>query len=232
MSNDKKPVKKEIERRWLLKEIPEEIDIIFGGFREVDMRQWYISKSPVLRLRNESNQRFIFCIKTQGEPDEIGKPEEESKLSYKEFENLMKLVITEPIHKTRYYIPLSNDLIAEFDIYHGNLKGMYTVEVEFKTEEQAKEFIAPTWFGKKEITGIYKYANVNLAKELGRKLIFKELCAGMNVKDVDGTQGVISDCSDIHNVLVLYGEKQDKGQGFYCLAENCKNGTNYLYELI
>lgn len=67
------------------------------------------------------------------------------------------------IEKNRYDIPLYDGLIAELDIYHGDLEGLIIVETEFKTEEQADSFIVPDWFGE-EITENKRYKNKNLAR--------------------------------------------------------------------
>ena len=52
------------------------------------------------------------------------------------------------LEKTRYNIPLENNLIAELDIFKGELKGVYFVEVEFISEEQMEAFQKPDWFSK------------------------------------------------------------------------------------
>ena len=51
------------------------------------------------------------------------------------------------ISKTRYRIPIGNDLTAELDIFDGALNGVLLVEVEFPDESAARSFIPPKWFG-------------------------------------------------------------------------------------
>jgi adenylate cyclase len=48
------------------------------------------------------------------------------------------------VEKVRYEIAYSGVLL-EVDEYRGDLAGLYTLEVEFKTEVAAHEFILPTW---------------------------------------------------------------------------------------
>jgi len=42
---------------------------------------------------------------------------------------------------------------------------------------------------------------------------------GARVSDNDGDCGVIDECSDLHNVNVIY---DSGGAGLFCLAENCE----------
>jgi len=48
------------------------------------------------------------------------------------------------------------------DIYHGDLEGLVSAEVEFKSIEESMEFFPPSWF-KREITKDKRYKNRNLA---------------------------------------------------------------------
>jgi len=150
----------EIERRWLLTSIPKEIKL--KGLKFTEIKQTYISKRPVIRLRSHDNKKFILCIKTQGNKKSLARPEQEIEINKKEYISLFKRAITEPIIKKRYFFKYKK-LTIELDVFFGHLKGMVVIEVEFKSEKEAHAFIAPDWFGK-EITGIKKYANSSLAK--------------------------------------------------------------------
>lgn len=156
----------EIERWWVVKEIPKELDLVMVEYKPTVIKQWYITKRPVLRLRIENDDRFIFCIKTESviKTNGIGKPELETAITKNDFDYLFPLVSTEPIVKSRYHIPFE-DYILEFDIFDKELTGLFKFEMEFPTEEAAAAFQAPKWFGE-EVTGNYKYANSYLAKDL------------------------------------------------------------------
>ena len=82
-------------------------------------------------------------------------------ISEKEFNNLVKLTDKSPISKTRYFIPLENSLTAELDIYNGPLSGLFTVEVEFESLDQAESFTPPEWFGK-DVSEDNRYKNSSL----------------------------------------------------------------------
>ena len=160
----------ERERRWLLCESNEEgarkvlqdLESILLLHKKVEIKQWYISTNPVVRLRSHDDKDYVLCVKTRGKNSGLGVPEKESELNQEEFDNLFKFVVKEPIVKTRYYIPLENGLTAELDVFRDILTGLIIIEVEFESDEEAASFIPPVWFGDKEITGNRGYANSTL----------------------------------------------------------------------
>lgn len=156
----------EIERRWIVPFIPKEISI--GNLKFTDIVQTYISKKPVIRLRSHDKKEFVLCIKTQGNKKSLARPEQEIVINKKEYNSLLKISITEPIIKRRYFFKYKNRT-AELDIFDGYLRGMIIIELEFKSESEAYAFEAPEWFGK-EITGVKKYANSSLAKLKSQKI--------------------------------------------------------------
>lgn len=159
----------EIERRWLLKSVPMVINTKLSEYESNLIKQWYITKSPVIRLRSIDDVKYELTIKTQSEnkkKDSIGTPEENIPLSEIEFYNLLQLATTKSIIKRRYEIPIYKEKIAELDVFLGDHKGLIIIEVEFKTESERKKFAPPAWFGKNEITGKKEYSNSSLAIDL------------------------------------------------------------------
>jgi len=70
------------------------------------------------------------------------------------------------LEKKRYSIyDIDTDLDfgfkLDFDEYPNGLR---VVEVEFCSEKDANRFVPPSWLGK-EVTGIYEYSNITLAKQ-------------------------------------------------------------------
>ena len=53
--------------------------------------------------------------------------------------------------------------MAEVDRYGGELAGLWTVEVEFESEEAAADFSPPPWFGP-ELTDVDGWSNAALAR--------------------------------------------------------------------
>jgi CYTH domain-containing protein len=78
-----------------------------------------------------------------------------------QFSTLWPLCNNLIIHKYRYEIPLEGGKHADLDIYKNELKGLYTVEVEFDTEEECDSFMPPDWFGL-EVTEDSRYSNFQL----------------------------------------------------------------------
>ena len=150
---------KEIEAKFLVKELPAG----WASKPHSHLRQGYVIASPndCLRLRQKEG-RFIQTVKMgQG----LSRTEVEFDLTQSQFEALWPLTNSMQLSKTRYNINLSDGLVAELDIYDGELEGLLTVEVEFESEEDYQTFIVssvPPWFGQ-EVTGDPQYINQNLA---------------------------------------------------------------------
>lgn len=142
----------EIERKYLVKTLP---DLTSYSYKK--LTQAYISTKPVIRLR-QMDDTFFLTVKSSGH---LMREEFEMQISHEEYTNLYKKIEGNPIEKTRYYIPLNDQLTAELDIYHGFLNGLLTVEVEFNCEETANSFTPPTWFGE-DITFDARYKNNQL----------------------------------------------------------------------
>lgn len=65
------------------------------------------------------------------------------------------------LRKTRYIVPINEDLNAEIDEFHDKLEGIVVAEVELP--DKSYEFKLPEFFGR-EVTGNSMYYNHNLAK--------------------------------------------------------------------
>lgn len=143
----------EIERKFLVKTLPS-----LDGAITKKMLQAYIATEPVIRIR-QSNDAFFLTIKSKGA---VIREEHEMRISEAEFKSLLNKIEGNPIEKTRYLIPLENGLIAELDIFFGNLAPLTTVEVEFPSPEASINFTPPSWFGS-EISLDHRYKNNNLA---------------------------------------------------------------------
>ncbi len=148
---------KEIERKFAVKYLPENLNI--ESIVHITQAFIYRDKLTLIRIRAikesypEAKQVYIYTLKTKGDIEynnnyDIGKKYEiENEISKEEFENLIKNKISNIIEKTRIKIPIGNNLKAEIDIYYDYLEGMLTLEVEFPNEELANNFQKPDWFG-------------------------------------------------------------------------------------
>lgn len=161
---------KEIERKFLVPKFnPKDFSII----QQVEIHQQYLMDSdPELRIRSvdvlldteeefNKGSHYYFTFKSDGK---LSRREQEFMITEKEFRNL-KAKLPNPnqgIHKMRYVLRDDGKLIA-VDVFEGNLKGLVTAEVEFCSQEDAKDYIQPDWFGE-EITYQIQYYNKNLAR--------------------------------------------------------------------
>ena len=120
----------EIEKTYLVKKIP----INLSDYKSHQIKQGYISSTPSpLRIRKNDNE-FELTKKLPIKEGDFSMAEEINiPLTENEFNKLWPLV-EKYLEKTRYYLPLENNLIAEINIYKGDLEGLIFVEVEFKSE--------------------------------------------------------------------------------------------------
>lgn len=134
----------EIEKTYLVKTIP----INLNQYKSYKIKQGYISPTPgPLRIRQKGD-KFELTKKFPIKKNDYSIYEEINiYLSEYEFNKFWPLV-EKSLEKTRYLIPLDNNLIAELDVYQGILKGLSIVEVEFKSKKEMNSFKPPKWFGK------------------------------------------------------------------------------------
>jgi CYTH domain-containing protein len=147
----------EIEKKYLLTKIPFDL----SSFEKKEISQGYLCTSPVVRIR-KSNDKYTLTYKGEGlmTREEYNLPL--TKESYNQLSSKIDGIL---IEKTRYLIPLENNLTAELDVFHGKLDSLMLVEVEFDSIEAANAFVPPSWFGE-DVTFSNKYHNSNLSKKL------------------------------------------------------------------
>jgi CYTH domain-containing protein len=146
----------EIERKFLVGEPPPQA--LESPSEEID--QGYVASDGAIevRLRRKGGVHFITVKKGHGEVRE----ETEVEITAEQFKQLWPQTEGWRVEKRRHRIPLDDGLIAEMDIYGGDLSGLVTVEVEYTSEETSRAFVAPEWFGR-EVTGDVEYSNQQMA---------------------------------------------------------------------
>jgi adenylate cyclase len=146
----------EIERKFLVKTPP-------PGWKQwphARICQGYLptgNNALEIRLRQKGSEHFITIKAGQG----LSRHEVEIPISRLQFKSLWPLTKEARISKVRYRTKITSHL-AELDVYGRVFGGLMTVEVEFRSLNDSKQFIAPTWFGR-EITGQRKFSNRSLA---------------------------------------------------------------------
>jgi adenylate cyclase len=152
------PNSREIERKFLLKRLPEELK----RSRRYVIAQGYLATEPAgrqVRLRKKGKTASLTFKMGRG----AAREEREIKLSPKQFAALWPATAGRRLRKLRYEIPWRN-LLIEIDIYRGRHSGLVVAEVEFPNREMCRQFKPPSWFGR-EVTGEKRYSNVRLANE-------------------------------------------------------------------
>lgn len=144
----------EIERKFLLKSIPEDLE----RFPHRLIEQGYLCTAPVVRVRR-SGENFTLTYKGGGM---MARREENLPLTQEGYHHLLAKADGNIITKTRYCIPWG-DYTIELDVFAPPLAPLVMAEVEFPTVEEAEAFTPPEWFGR-EVTFDPAYHNSNMSR--------------------------------------------------------------------
>ena len=118
-----------------------------------------IRKRKLLDLQQEEC-KYIYTVKTKGDIKNNNSVYEiETTISKEEYDCIQSK--NNIVKKYRICIPITDKLIAEIDIYYGNLEGLITVEVEFKNEKDLSIFKKPIWFGDELNKKFFSNANLS-----------------------------------------------------------------------
>lgn len=146
----------EIERKFLIHQPPENLE----AYPSQILEQAYLCTDPVVRVRR-SDDTYTLTYKSKGL---MSREEYNLPLTAESYTHLKKKADGNIIQKRRYRIPCEGDLTIELDIFSSPFEGLILAEVEFISEEQAKAFLPPDWFGE-EVTWSTEYHNSTLSKK-------------------------------------------------------------------
>jgi CYTH domain-containing protein len=148
----------EIERKFVPAERPA-TDTLGPG---VAMRQGYLAEEGDVSVRVRISE--LTAVLTVKGGHGLSRTEVEVPISLEQAEALWPHTIGRRVDKTRHRVALSDGLlVADVDVYAGALSGLCTVEVEFESEDAARAFTPPNWFGR-EVTGQVEWTNAALAR--------------------------------------------------------------------
>lgn len=170
----------EYERKFLVIEYPKDIKIL----KKQLIKQYYINQpkdKSVIRLRSyyENNVETYFIEIKIGKGKERGEWEKE--ITKTEFESFVKKL--KPLEKTRLYV-YHETLPIQLDIYHNELEGLMTAEVEVLDEKDKKivdYFHPPKWM-QREISDDDRYSNKNLYFKGMPKINIKDIWYSLTKK--------------------------------------------------
>lgn len=152
----------EIEKKYLLKELPEDLQ----KYPHVSIEQGYLCQTPAIRIRKWGDDYILTYKNRAVEHDCAGNAvcvnqETELPLTREAFVHLREKTDGVIIQKTRYMIPFDGKTI-ELDVFDGDYKGLQLAEVEFDSVEEAECFQKPDWFGK-NVSEDVRYTNAWLS---------------------------------------------------------------------
>ena len=130
----------EIERKYIITALPGQIELLDG----IEYEQAYLCTEPVVRIRREGDEYWL-TYKSAGM---MIREEANLPLTEKAFHHLLAKADGNRIIKTRYFLSYDEHHTIELDLFHRQLEGLMTAEVEFLSEEDANTFTPPAWFGR------------------------------------------------------------------------------------
>lgn len=159
----------EIERKFLVKQIPENLESY--PFHHIE--QAYLNTNPVIRVRKEDDNYYM-TYKGKGM---MAREEYNLTLNEESYYHLREKADGIIISKKRYLIPLTKPqflpgsatppedytLTIELDIFDAPLDPLVLAEVEFGSKEAAESFLPPDWFSE-DVTYDPAYHNSNLSR--------------------------------------------------------------------
>ncbi|EES50691.1 CYTH domain-containing protein [Clostridium botulinum] len=160
----------EIERKWLfnINEVPINLSSTITYYT-----QGYISITPEVRLRSKvvenlithttTDETYRLCIKGEGT---LTRHEVQKDLTKEEYNALLEvgnLKLENLIQKHYYIIPIEKYNLTVGIVDEGTINEFCYGEIEFNSEEEAKNFNPPTWFGK-DVTNDKSYKMKNYWK--------------------------------------------------------------------
>ena len=145
----------EIERKFIVKELPGELAIE----RAAEIRQGYICWSDTKEVRcRQIEDDYFLTIKSKGN---LVRDEYEIRISQEQFLKIWASTTDAQIFKQRKFVQI-NEYKIVIDVFRKNLEGLILAEVEFTTIAEAEKFIPLDWFIH-EVTNDEKYKNKMLA---------------------------------------------------------------------
>ena len=144
----------EVERKFLAPEPPD-----LGGTESDEIEQGYLAVGTdgEVRVRRRGDDLVLTAKRGSG----LARDEAEIELDRSDFERLWPLTEGRRLRKRRHVIP-HGDLKVELDVYEADLEGLLVAEIEFPSEDEARDFQPPEWIGE-EVTGDKRYLNETLA---------------------------------------------------------------------
>ena len=153
----RKDIIMEIERKFLVMTPPEN----YESFPCHEIEQAYLCTEPVIRVRKEDDT----CYLTYKSKGLLAREEYNLPLTKEAYTHLLTKADGNILTTKRDLIPVPGreDLTVEFDVFEGKFAGLMLAEIEFTSEEDAREFPPLSWFDR-DVTWSGEYQNSRLSK--------------------------------------------------------------------
>lgn len=134
---------KEIERKFLVKNLPD-----LSNLKPIKYERYFleVTEKSETRIQFKDNK---YELEKKFNESSLSSRKEKKEISKEEFNKLKKGALKSIIRES--YLLCKNPETT-IKIYHGDFEGLIRLEVEFKNEKEANNYIPPTWISK-EITG-------------------------------------------------------------------------------
>lgn len=133
----------EIERKFLCRNLPD-----LNNYTPIHTERYYLTSLPGQERRiQKKNEKYE--LEELKEDSSLSRSVDRREIAVEDFEKLKQGSEGRPIIRDSYHI--SDNPKISIQIYQGEFKGLIRVEVEFKSEAEARTFEPSTWFGE-EIT--------------------------------------------------------------------------------
>lgn len=153
---------KEIERKWLITAVPEDIDLAECDPQQI--AQGYLSNSDEAAIRvRKKGRKYFWTVKKASTDHAAERVELETEITKEQFDIMWPGTAGKRLEKTRYHIPFEDHTI-ELDVFAGDNKGRMLAEVEFSTTSAADIFEPPEWFGQ-DVTADKRFGNGSIAEQ-------------------------------------------------------------------
>lgn len=162
---------KEIERKFLVTD-PKQIPDLPITLRTKTQQNYLSTGETEVRIRrtvildekgNPSDQVYYLAVKNG---NGMVRDENEIPISAKSYYQISDLIKERPLSKRRYEMYYKGHTV-EYDVYEDF--GLHVIEIEFSSEEEAKSFTPPDWFGV-EVTHNEEYKAQNLWRKLNGRV--------------------------------------------------------------
>ena len=139
----------EIERKFLMDGFPVGLELL----NEVDIEQGYVSFGPEVRIRkavDKQTRKEEFRLTIKGDGD-LSREEIETEITSDFYYDTVEFLRVQMVKKDYKKYQLGPWKLEVALVDKGTDWEFYYAEIEFPTEQEAKDFVVPSYFGR-EIT--------------------------------------------------------------------------------